>query len=104
MFITVGAKPLAGQFRKGGWVRVEASKNRLIWVRPRKVEVFSSRWREIIHRFVGPIEQIDDVLLRKPLDSEKWSCRENDIMGPMHLKNTGRVYRKVPGHGKRRPP
>ena len=29
------------------WVRVEASKKRLIWVRPRRVDRFFSTWREI---------------------------------------------------------
>ena len=37
----VGAEPLAGEL-EGGWVRVEASKKRLICVRPRSV-AFSSR-------------------------------------------------------------
>ena len=30
------------------WVRVDASKNRLIWVRPRRVARFFSTWREIV--------------------------------------------------------
>ena len=30
------------------WVRVDASKKRLIWVRPRRVERFFSTWREMV--------------------------------------------------------
>ena len=33
---------------KEDWVRVDASKNRLICVRPRKVARFFSTWREIV--------------------------------------------------------
>ena len=46
MFITSAPSRFPAS-SKEDWVRVEASKKRLIWVRPLSVEVFFSRWREI---------------------------------------------------------
>ena len=46
MFITSAPSRLPASSNED-WVRVEASKNRLICVRPRKVERFFSTWREI---------------------------------------------------------
>src|SRR6516165_3608814 len=46
MFITSAPSRLPAS-SNDDWVRVEASKKRLIWVRPRKVARFFSTWREI---------------------------------------------------------
>src|SRR5208337_3306420 len=46
MFIT-SAPSLLPASSNDDWVRVEASKKRLIWVRPRSVERFFSTWREM---------------------------------------------------------
>ena len=47
MFMTSAPSRLPAS-SKDDWVRVEASKNRLICVRPRKVARFFSTWREIV--------------------------------------------------------
>jgi len=44
MFITSAPRRLPAS-SKELWVRVEASKKRLIWVRPRRTEPFLSTWR-----------------------------------------------------------
>ena len=46
MFITSAPSRLPASSNED-WVRVEASKKRLIWVRPRRDERFFSTWREI---------------------------------------------------------
>jgi hypothetical protein len=57
MFITSAPSRLPAS-SKEDCVRVEASKNRLIWVRPRSVEVFLSRCRLIFDGRVRLVEQI----------------------------------------------
>ena len=59
-------------------VRVEASKNRLIWVRPRSV-VASCRLAVQFDEFVGEVEEADDLVARKPLDPQQMAgVRTND--------------------------
>ncbi|MNY71036.1 hypothetical protein D3C86_2092920 [compost metagenome] len=45
MFMTSAPRRLPAS-SKEAWVRVEGSKNRLIWVRPRRVAAFFSTCRE----------------------------------------------------------
>ena len=44
MFMTSAPRRLPA-ISKEDWVRVEASKKRLIWVRPRRTDFFFSIWR-----------------------------------------------------------
>jgi hypothetical protein len=75
MFITSAPSRLPASSNEA-WVRVEASKNRLIWVRPRSVVVFFSRCREILTASSELIQQIVDVRFRKPLDAEQMAVRK----------------------------
>lgn len=58
-------------------MRVEASKNRLIWVRPRSVEVFLALAADF-HRLIGLVEKQGDILMGKPLDAEEMAMGEED--------------------------
>ena len=77
MFITSAPSRLPASSNEA-WVRVEASKNRLISVRPRSAAVFFSIWRLRVDEFLGEIEQADDVGMRKPLDAQQMTAAEDE--------------------------
>ncbi len=62
-------------------VRVEASKNRLICVRPRSVARLLVGLPAELDRCIGPVEQIDDVLFRKVADAEQMAVGKEDGEG-----------------------
>ena len=57
-------------------MRVEASKNRLIWVRPRKDAALLLDLPRDFDGFLGHIEQGDNVARRKPFDAEQVPVRK----------------------------
>ena len=59
-------------------VRVEASKNMLIRVRPRSDAVFFSICRLSVDERVGEIEQPDDVGVRKPRYPQQMTLAEDE--------------------------
>ena len=59
-------------------VRVEASKNRLISVRPRSDARFFSIWRLRSTNSLGEVEQADDLVARKPLDAQQMALAEDE--------------------------
>ena len=70
MFITSAPSRLPA-ISKEAWVRVEGSKNRLIWVRPRKAGLLLLDLPADLDRLVGPVEQRLDVQRRQALDAEE---------------------------------
>ena len=76
MFITSAPSRLPASSNED-CVRVEASKNRLICVRPRKVARFFSTWREMLDRLVGEIEQRLDLRAVEAFDAEQVAVGEN---------------------------
>ena len=75
MFITSAPSRLPAS-SKEDWVRVEASKNRLICVRPRSVDVFFSGWREIATAASARSSSKFDVLRGQIADAEQMAVRE----------------------------
>ena len=61
MFMTSAPSRLPAS-SKDDCVRVEASKKRLICVRPRSVAFFFSTWRLTLDRGLGKIEEADDLV------------------------------------------
>ena len=92
MFITSAPSRLPASSNED-WVRVEASKNRLICVRPRSDACFFSIWRLSSTNSLGEIEQTDDVLARKPLDPQQMPLAE-DERGPLAQCSLKRTYRR----------
>ena len=77
MFMTSAPSRLPASSNEA-WVRVEASKNRLIWVRPRSDVRFFSIWRLSSTIFLGEVEQADDLVARKPLDPQQMPLAEDE--------------------------
>ena len=77
MFITSAPSRLPASSNED-CVRVEASKNRLISVRPRSEVRFFSIWRLRSTIFVGEIEQPDDLVGRKPFDPQQMAAAEDE--------------------------
>jgi hypothetical protein len=75
MFITSAPSRLPASSNEA-WVRVEDSKNRLIWVQAAQCGGLFLALTGDFDRFVRLIEQIVDVRLRKPLDSEQVAVRK----------------------------
>ena len=77
MFMTSAPSRLPASSNED-WVRVEASKNRLIWVRPRSEVRFFSIWRLSSTIFLGEVEQADDIGNGKPLDPQQMPVTEDE--------------------------
>jgi hypothetical protein len=73
MFMTSAPSRLPASSNED-WVRVEASKNRLIWVRPRRLEVFFSAWREIATARSARSSNSSISCGDSPLMPNKWRC------------------------------
>ena len=77
MFITSAPSRLPAS-SNDDCVRVEASKNRLIWVRPRRSARFFSTWREI-DRLVGEIEQATISSRESPSMPSRWRLWRTNV-------------------------
>ena len=77
MFMTSAPSRLPASSNED-WVRVETSKNRLIWVRPRSEVRFFSTWRLSVDEFLGEVEQAGDLVARKPLDPQQMPLAEDE--------------------------
>ena len=75
MFITSAPSRLPAS-SKDACVRVEASKNRLIWVRPRSVDFLLLDLPGHVDGLVRHVQQREDVPRRQPFDAEKVAVRE----------------------------
>ena len=69
MFMTSAPRRLPAS-SKEDWVRVEASKKRLICVRPRSTDFFFSIWRLTSTACFGEVEEADDLGGGQPLDAQ----------------------------------
>ena len=76
MFITSAPSRLPA-ISNDDWVRVEASKNRLIWVRPRRVARFFSTWREIATASSASSSSASISGARQVLDAEQVALGED---------------------------
>ena len=85
MFMTSAPSRLPASSNEA-WVRVEASKNMLIRVRPRSELVFFSIWRLSVDELLGEVEQAHDVVARKPFDPQQMAAAENErgLVGDVH--------------------
>ena len=85
MFITSAPSRLPASSNED-WVRVEASKNRLIWVRPRSEVRFLLDLAVELDEFLGEIEQAEDLLARKPFDPQQMPLAEDErgFRGDVH--------------------
>ena len=85
MFITSAPRRLPAS-SNDDWVRVEASKNRLISVRPRSEVRFFSIWRLRSTNSLGEVEQAGDFVGGKPLDSQQMTAVEDErgLRGNVH--------------------
>ena len=73
MFITSAPSRLPASSNED-CVRVEASKNRLISVRPRSEARLLLDLAVELDEFLGEIEQADDVVARKPFDPQQMAA------------------------------
>ncbi len=73
MFITSAPSRLPASSNEA-WVRVEASKNRLIRVRPRSEARLLLDLAVELDEFLGEVEQADDVVARKPFDPQQMAA------------------------------
>ena len=73
MFITSAPSRLPASSNEA-WVRVEASKNRLISVRPRSDGCLLLDLAVEVDEFFGEVEEADDVGVRKPLDPQQMAA------------------------------
>ena len=85
MFITSAPSRLPASSNEA-CVRVEASKNMLISVRPRKRARLLLDLAVELDEFLGEIEQADDVVVRKPLDAQQMALAEHErgLVGDVH--------------------
>ena len=77
MFITSAPSRLPASSNEA-CVRVEASKNRLISVRPRSDVGFLLDLAVELDEFLGEVEQADDVGARKPFDPQQMTMAEDE--------------------------
>ena len=77
MFMTSAPSRLPASSNED-WVRVEASKNRLTWVRPRSEVRFLSTWRFNSTIFLGEIEEAGDFVGGKALDAQQMPVTEDE--------------------------
>ena len=77
MFITSAPSRLPAS-SNDDCVRVEASKNRLIWVRPRSEVRFFSIWRLRVTNSSAQIEEADDLVARKSFDPQQMTLVEDE--------------------------
>ena len=85
MFITSAPSRLPASSNEA-WVRVEASKNRLISVRPRSDRGLLLDLAVELDELLGEVEQADDVVVRKPLDPQQMTAAEDErrFRGDVH--------------------
>jgi hypothetical protein len=85
MFITSAPSRLPASSNEA-WVRVEASKNRLISVRPRSEARFFLDLAVEVDEFLGEVEQARDLVGRKALDPQQMAAAEDerDSSGDVH--------------------
>ena len=85
MFMTSAPSRLPASSNEA-WVRVETSKNRLISVRPRSDACFLSIWRLSSTKFLGEVEQAENLLARKPFDPQQMALVEDEggLRGDVH--------------------
>jgi hypothetical protein len=79
MFITSAPSRLPAS-SKDAWVRVEDSKNRFIWVRPRSDLTIQ------FNEFFGKVEKTCNLAVRKPLDPQQMTAVEDEgrFRGDVH--------------------
>ena len=77
MFITSAPRRLPAS-SKDDCVRVETSKNRLIWVRPRKLARFFFDLTIEIDKFFAEVEQAGNVVAGKPFDPQQMTPAEDE--------------------------
>ena len=77
MFMTSAPSRLPASSNED-WVRVEASKNRLICVRPRSDGALFVDLAVELDKFLGKVEQADDVGGGKPLDAQQMPVAEDE--------------------------
>ena len=77
MFITSAPSRLPASSNEA-CVRVETSKNRLIWVRPRKRGALLLDLAVELDEFLGEVEQAGNILARKPFDPQQMPCAEDE--------------------------
>ena len=70
MFITSAPRRLPAS-SKEDWVRVETSKNRLIWVRPRSEVRFFLDLAIELDEFLGEVKEAGNVGVGKPFDPQQ---------------------------------
>ena len=101
MFMTSAPSRLPAS-SKELWVRVEASKNRLIRVRPRRSSRFLATWRLTVDGLFGEIEQGDDLVARKAFDAKQMAMREGEFgaLAVMVIKGDS-IGRLCPGSASR---
>ena len=85
MFITSAPSRLPA-ISKDDCVRVEGSKKRLIWVRPRRVDFFFSTCRLTSTCSSARSSKRLNVQWRQPLDAEQMAMGKNGAGGGAHLK------------------
>ena len=78
MFITSAPSRLPAS-SKELWVRVEASKNRLIRVRPRKIVALLGDLAADARRLFRKVEQAHDLVARKAFDPKQMAMREGEF-------------------------
>ena len=77
MFMTSAPSRLPAS-SKEDWVRVEASKNRLIWVRPRKRRALLVDLAVELDIVLGEVEQAGNIGSGKSFDSQQMPVTEDE--------------------------
>ncbi len=77
MFITSAPSRLPASSNED-CVRVEASKNRLICVRPRSVRLLLLDLAVELDEFLGQVEETDDLVARKSFDPQQVALAEDE--------------------------
>ena len=77
MFMTSAPRRLPASSNED-WVRVEASKNRFTWVRPRKTGALFVDLAVELDIFLGKVEQAGNIGGGKPLDSQQMPVTEDE--------------------------
>ena len=77
MFMTSAPSRLPASSNED-WVRVEASKNRLISVRPRSDVLLLLDLAVELDEFLGEIEQARNLVARKPFDPQQVALAEDE--------------------------
>ena len=77
MFMTSAPSRLPASSNED-WVRVEASKNRLIWVRPRSDALLLFDLAIEVDEFLAEIQQAGDIGCGKPFDPQQMPMAEDE--------------------------